>query len=286
VQTSDGGYVVAGYSKSEDGDVTGNHGDFDFWVVKLSEGGSLQWQKSLGGSDDDRANSIERTSDGGYIIAGGSGSRGGYVPSVESSGLKDGDVTGNHGDDDFWVVKLSQDGALQWQKTFGGSRDDVANSIMRASDGGYVVIGYSESEDGDVTGNHGDFWGFKDFWVVKLSEAGELQWQKSLGGSDNDDAKSIMRTSDGGYVVAGGSWSDDGDVTGNHGYEDFWVVKLDQGGSLQWQKSLGGSGGDVANSVMRTSDGGYIVVGGSGSSNGDVTGNHGGFDFWVVKLKP
>jgi hypothetical protein len=266
-QTADGGYIVAGYSESNDGDVTGNHGGYDYWVVKLDSSGNIQWQKSLGGSDDDFANSIQQTADGGYIVAGRSSSN-------------DGDVTGNHGGNDYWVVKLDDSGNIQWQKSLGGSDDDFANSIQQTADGGYIVAGESNSNNGDVTGNHGFF----DCWVVKLDGNGNIQWQKSLGGSDDDSALSIQQTTDGGYIVAGNSMSTDGDVTDNHGFWDYWVVKLDDSGNIQWQKNLGGTDSDVAYSIQQTADGGYIVAGQSDSNDGDVTGNHGILDYWVVKL--
>jgi hypothetical protein len=120
--------------------------------------------------------------------------------------------------------------------------------------------------------------------VVKLDESGIIQWQRSLGGSDFERAKSVLQTSDGGYIVAGHSKSTDGDVVGNHGALDYWVVKLHGNGILLWQKCLGGSGHDEAYSILQTSNGGYIVAGYSESTDGDVTGHHGFRDSWVVKL--
>jgi len=266
-QTSDGGYIVLGSTGSNDGDVSGNHGNYDLWVVKLSSTGNLQWQKCLGGSGQEEGLSIQQTSDGGYVVAGCAHSN-------------DGDVSGNHGNFDFWVLKLTNTGSLQWQKCLGGSGDDGVGSIQQTSDGGYIVAGYTNSNDGDVSGNHANF----DFWVVKLSSTGNLQWQKCLGGSGDDGVGSIQQTSDGGYIVAGVTWSNDGDVSGNHGVLDFWVVKLSSMGSLQWQKCLGGSSLDEAHSIQQTDDGGYIVLGSTGSNDGDVSGNHGDSDFWVVKL--
>jgi len=268
-QTNDGGYILAGESNSTDFDVTGNNGGVDFWIVKTSSQGSLQWQKSLGGSGVDMARSIQQTADGGYIIAGNSNST-------------DGDVTGNHGGVDFWIVKTSSQGGIEWQKSLGGSNHEVAYSIQQTEDGGYIVAGYSSSTDGDVSGNHGG----EDYWVVKMNASGGIEWQKSLGGSGSERAKSISQTSDGGYIVAGYSSSTDGDVTGNQGNFDFWVVKLNAAGILQWQKSIGGSDNDQANSINQTTDGGYILAGYSHSNDGDITGNHGGSDFWVVKLEP
>ncbi|MBW6482294.1 MAG: T9SS type A sorting domain-containing protein [Vicingaceae bacterium] len=266
-QTIDGGYIVAGYSNSTNGDVTGSRGGKDYWIVKLDSIGTIEWQKSLGGSGYEDAHSIQQTTDGGYIIAGGSNST-------------DGDVTGNHGSYDYWVVKLSNTGAITWQKSLGGSGLDFSNSIQQTTDNGYVVAGRSNSTDGDVTGNHGD----SDYWVVKLDSMGTILWQKSLGGSGYEDAHSIQQTIEGGYIVAGQSNSIDGNVIGNHGYTDYWVVKLNSIGTIEWQKALGGSGSDWGFSIQQTTDGDYIVAGSSESTDGDVTGNHGYTDYWVVKL--
>ncbi|MCD6097265.1 T9SS type A sorting domain-containing protein [bacterium] len=171
---------------------------------------------------------------------------------------------------------------IQWQKCLGGSGYDYAYSIQQTDDGGFIVAGYSNSNDGDVSGNHGE----RDYWVVKLNSAGDLVWQKSLGGSSWDEAWSIQQTSDGGFIVAGYSESNDGDVSGHHGGYDYWVVKLDSAGDIVWQKCLGGSYWDYAYSIQQTFDGGYIVAGESRSNNGDVSGNHGWGDYWVVKLSP
>ena len=266
-QTSDSGYIVAGYTRSTDGDVTGNHGDYDFWIVKLTEDGTITWQKCLGSSAVDCAYSVQQTSDNGYIVAG-------------STRSTDGDVTGNHGNYDFWIVKLTEDGIIDWQKCLGGSAVDCAYSVQQTSDNGYIVAGSTHSTDGDVTGNHGD----GDCWMVKLTEDGTIAWQKSLGGTGYDYAASVRQTSDGGYIVAGYTESTDGDVTGNHGSNDYWIVKLDNTGNITWQKSLGGSAEDFARSVEQTSDGGYIVAGSTHSTDGDVTENHGSNDCWIVKL--
>jgi len=266
--TSDGGYILAGSSISNNGNVTGNHGLSDFWIVKTNAVGDILWQKSLGGSGSDQAKSVRQTSDGGYIVAGETQSN-------------DGDVTGNHGNSDYWIVKLDATGNLQWQKTFGGSNDEIAQSIRQTTDGGYIVAGWSSSNNGDIaSGNHGA----RDYWILKLDTTGNLQWEKTYGGGDWDMANSIELTSDGGYIIGGPSRSLNADVTGNHGSSDYWIVKINSTGTLQWQKSLGGSGIDDAFSVKQTTDGGYIAIGASISNDGDVTGNHGNYDYWLVKL--
>jgi len=266
-QTSDGGYIVAGETNSNDGNVTGNHGNYDYWVVKLDNTGTLQWQKSLGGSGADAAYAIQQTTDGGYVIAG-------YTES------NNGNVSGNHGSRDFWIARLDNAGTLQWQKSLGGSNIDEAYAIQQTSEGGYIVAGYTQSTDGDITGYHGT----GDCWVVKLDNTGTMEWQKSLGGSSTETGQTIQQTTDGGYIVAGYTTSNNGDVTGNHGSNDYWVVKLDNTGTLQWQKSLGGSGNDVARAIQQTTDGGYIVTGSSNSNDDDVSSNQGGNDYWIVKL--
>lgn len=265
--TADGGYAVAGLSNSNDGDVSGNHGSSDLWVIKLSSTGALQWQKSLGGSGPESAQSIIRTTDEGYAVAG-------YTRS------NDGDVSGNNGKADFWVVKLSSTGTLQWQKALGGTEDEIAYSIVQTTDGGYAVAGYSNSNNGDVSGNHGGY----DWWVVKLSSTGTLQWQKTLGGTGTESAQSIIQTTDGGYAITGYSDSNDGNVSGNHGQQDIVVMKLDSSGNLQWQKAVGGTNTDLGNSIVQSADGGYAIGGYTRSNDGDVTGNHGDYDFLVIKL--
>lgn len=265
--TTDGGYIVAGTSSSINGDVTGNHGSSDFWITKLNSSGGIEWQKSLGGSSEDQAQSIKQTVDNGYVVAGFSSSN-------------DGDVGGNQGNYDFWIVKLSPAGALQWQKSLGGSESDTAYDISQTDDGGYLVLGTSSSIDGDVTGNHG----FADYWLVKLNANGNMEYQNSYGGSGFDIALKIEATTDGGHILVGNSSSNDGDVTGHQGNGDYWIVKITQTGSLQWQKTLGGSEGDYGNSIRQAPEGGYIVAGSSYSNDGDVTGNHGSGDYWIVKL--
>lgn len=169
-----------------------------------------------------------------------------------------------------------------WTKSLGGSSLDVATSIQQTIDGGYIVAGYTYSNDGDVKGNHGTY----DCWIVKLKENGDTIWTKTLGGSNYDEAYSIQQTSDDGYIVAGSTASNNGNVQGNHGNNDYWIVKLNSKGNIKWQKCLGGSDFDDAFSIRQTNDGGYIVAGAASSINGDVHGNHsfGNPDVWIVKL--
>lgn len=273
-QTNDGGYITAGYTFSTDGDVTGNHGMSDYWIVKFDSAGNIQWKKCYGGSGRDQAYCIKQTTDSGYIV-------GGYSNST------DGDVTGNHGNIDYWIIKLNSAGTLQWEKSYGGSNADDVKAIEQTIDGGYIIAGGSASNNGDVSGNH--FPGQLDYWIVKISSTGLLEWQKCFGSTLQDLAYSIQQTTDSGFIVGGITSRNDGDVTGFHGDRDYWVVKLNSTGNLQWQKSLGGTLADYAYSIQQNPAGGYIVAGLSNSYNGDVTGNHSTpadpeSDYWVVQL--
>ena len=285
--TAEGGYIIAGNTNSQDGDIAGYHvGPFgcyetclgqkicdyfpDGLVIKLNSTGTIQWQKALGGSAAENLLSIQSTPDGGYITSGLTYSN-------------DGDVSGYHGGDeaDAWIVKLSSTGAIQWQKVLGGSTGcDFANDILFTPDGGYIIVGHTDSFDGDVTSNIGE----RDVWIIKLNSSGAIQWQKTIGGTESDYAYSFEPTPDGGYIAAGYSYSNNGDVSGNHGDADAWIIKLSSSGTIQWQKLLGGSNEEIARSIQLTTDGGYIVAGSSKSNDGNVSGNHGDADAWVIKL--
>ncbi len=265
VQTSDGGYIVAGYSDSED--IPGHIYWNDCYVTKLDAAGSLDWQKIFGGGGSDYAYAIQQTSDGGYIVAGRSLSD--DIPDCVNQGLND-----------CYIVKLGPGGSVEWQKMFGGNRSEAAHSIRQTADGGYVIAGYSGSED--IPGCPLN--GVTDAYVAKLDAGGSVEWQKMFGGSDTDRGTSIWFTSDGGYVVSG--WSASTDIAGctNSGLEDFYIMKLNSAGTVQWQKMIGGSQYEKAYSVQQTFDGGYIVAGDSRSTDIPGCANHGENDSYVMKL--
>ncbi|MFI5134696.1 MAG: T9SS type A sorting domain-containing protein [Chitinophagales bacterium] len=275
-KTQDGGYIMSGGSLSNDGDVTGHHGStstFDIWLMKLDSSGNSVWSKSIGGTQSDFGLYIQQTSDGNYILVGQSQSN-------------DGDITGHHGSPDTYdllVMKFNSKGKILWQKSFGGSGDDMAHCVKQTIDGGYIIAASTESSDGDVMFNHGG----KDLWILKLGPNGKLLWQKTYGGSKDEGGRSIQQTMDGGYIAAGETTSNDGDVTGNHGNSDYWLIKIDAKGNLQWQETLGGSGFDFGKTVLQLKDGSFIVGGNSFSNDGDVSGLHGSTahgDYWIVKL--
>ena len=188
----------------------------------------------------------------------------------------------------MWVVKLDASGNLLWQHCLGGSGQDVGWAVVATSDGGCVAAGYAQSSDGDVVGNHG----VGDMWAVSLSSStGAIRWQGCYGGSSNEFAYNIAATADGGYLLAGSTNSNDGEVTcyNVESYQMGWVVKINGSGILQWEETLGGDYHDEEHSIQPTADGGAIVGGYTGSSDlpnyhADVASVIG--DFYIAKLTP
>ena len=249
VATSDGGYALAGSSGFFD------VSDSDCWLVKTDTDGNMEWNKTYGASlDGDWAYSLIVTSDGGYALAG--------VQNCSASPLElhywhyfYNDLGG-----DCWLVKTDANGNMEWNNTYGGTGDDWALSLINASDGGYVLAGYTSSFGA----------GGRDAWLVKTDATGTMEWNQTYGGTGNDMAFSLVATSDGGYALAGTWRSDASDF-------DFWLVKTDEFGSMEWNKTYGGTNDDVAFSLVATSDGGYALAGyatflGEGSE-----------DVWLVK---
>ena len=278
-QTNDGGYILAGSSISGiSGDKTENPvGLMDYWIVKTDASGNIQWQNTLGGSSTDYSWFIEQTSDGGYIV-------GGYSNSNTS-----GDKTENCiGAFDYWIVKTDSIGNIQWQNTIGGSDNDMLRCIHQTADGGYIFGGTSASNiSGDKTENNN---GMSDYWIVKTDGSGNIQWENTIGGTDEDNFFIVQQTSDGGYIIGGYSRSDiSGDKTEQSlGNEDYWIVKTNNTGNIQWQNTIGGNSPDYIYAMQQTSDGGYILAGPSSSIiSGDKTENCiGSADYWIVKLLP
>jgi len=265
-QTPDGGFIIVGWTGSIDGDVSGNNGGSDAWIVKIDQQGTIEWEKNYGGSDNDGASAVKLTADGGFIVVGNSRSN-------------DGDVGANNGLLDSWVIKLDNEGNLEWSQNYGGSGNDSAVDVVEA-DSGYTVLSYSHSTDGDVGENNG----LRDFWIIKLSDLGIIEWEHAYGGSTFETPSSIEIDTNGGYMIAGFSGSADGDVGANNGSNDTWLVKLDNLGNLQWENNYGGSDNDVSYHMEQTSDGGYVLAGRSKSNDGDSPGNNGEHDCWIFKL--
>jgi len=243
--------VQALHRLSEGGFVSGIYQE----LKRYDNAGTLVWTRSISGF----VNDINELSDGDLVLA-GHVSRGNY---------------------DLYIARISRDGETTvWEKTYGGTGSDAALSIDVLSDGGVIVAGWTTSSNGDVSGNHGS----SDFWVLRLDASGNIVWKKCYGGSSEDYAYSVKALPDGGVIVAGYTYSNDGDVSGNHGDNDYWVIRLNANGNLIWQRCLGGYSSDHAYDILPTPDGGFIVVGGSDSSNGNISAPKGNGDTWIAKL--
>lgn len=270
VETADGGYLVVGGSSANAGVWHENHGQGDFFVVKLDGSGEVQWLHCYGGSGSDVASTVRATPDGNFVVAGITGSTDGQI------------TTGTIGQ--IWVIKIDPEGNLLWNRRMGGSNgpdlgQEVRDLVVNP-DGSILMVGTVGANDGDISGNHGSY----DVWLVVLDSSGTILQQRCFGGSGWDNAWGGAATGQGRYVIAGYTDSDDGDVSGNHGGEDAWVLMVDANLDLLWQKCLGGSGADAAFAMARTSYGETIISGHTNSNDGDVSGYHGNDDIWVAKL--
>jgi hypothetical protein len=323
-----GGYIISGSTSSNDGDVTGNHGGLDAWIIKIDDTGKILWQKVMGSSGFDFANFVVNTPDSGYFVVGSAGANdgdvsglfggndvwairlnktgglvwdkvygstgyeygfngintadGGFIITAQA-GAANGDITTFRGGSaDAWILKLDDTGAIQWQKTYGGSGFEQAFGIS-AMAGGYIFTAYTNSVDDEVTGLHGAT--NPDNWVVRIDDTGAIIWEKCFGSNGIEwPGSEFVKAFDGSFVFCGITTNNSGDVTGDHGNSDYWVFDVDTSGNLKWEECLGGTGFDTAVHLIQTPDSGFMVVGGSTSTTGQVSGNHGGEDFWMVKL--
>lgn len=314
--TSDGGYVAVGYSESNDRDVSGFHGGpKDAWILRVDAAGNRLWQRMIGGSGDENSTCALETPDGGILVAGVTNSTDGdfsannggidvFLAKLDKSGKllwtrtmgsagDDGpsaivaDGTGSYliagkKDNDAWVFKVDGNGTITWDKKYGGSQTDVFSSIAKNTDGSFIVSGATNSNDGDVSGYRGGT-GY-DTWVVKIDNNGNKVWQKTFGGTGNDGVSNIVTTSDGGYMLAGRSLSTDGDMSGNHGGLDVFVLKLDKEGNKVWGKMIGGTGNETASLIVPASNGTFLLGIGTNSTSGDLTTPLGYQDSWILKI--
>jgi len=326
VVEEDGSVLISGYTDSSTGTVFSSHGQEDFLIVKLDSDLDLQWWKTFGGSKRDIAEAIALTADGGYLLAG----------LTESA---DGDVTGNNGIGDFWVIRLSAEGELIWERTLGGSGQDHAYDVLEKPSGNILVAGYTRSEDGDVSGYD---WG-EDFWIVeldsegnllsqwvvgayrsedcakrlylgedgsvyavgyfayrdcgiscnyvdnqmsilKISATGEVEWFDQFGGQWFEDGFDIVAKSDGSAIAIGSQDAGVSLFSNGLGGKDFWVTSVDDKGNELWSKNYGGSFTDVARCIVLTEDGSLIVAGQTTSDDIDVRENSGMNDAWIIEL--
>jgi hypothetical protein len=254
--TGDGGFILAGTSASVKGldKKEDSRGGDDFWIIKLNAKGGEEWQKTIGGSDQEKLQSIYQTKDGGYILGGSSSSDSSPSPTEggeQNRGEKTADSFGNM---DYWVVKLDPKGKIEWQKTMGGIYFDELRSIEQTKDGGFILGGYSNSP---ASGNKtNDNMGIGDFWVIKLDGKGNEQWQKTIGGDKDDQLYVVHQTYDKGFILGGNSnsGSSEGKSKGNEKGTDFWVLKLDEEGTTVWQETYNIGNVDVLTSLIENDD--------------------------------
>lgn len=204
-----------------------------------------EWDKTFGGSEEEQAVEVQITADGGFIIIG----------LTQSFGAGSGDV---------WLIKTDGSGNEEWSRTFGGAENDTGFSVRQTSDGGYIITGFTESYGA----------GWRDVWLIKTDANGNMEWEKTFGGANNDLSRGVQQTTDGGYIIAGDTESY------GAGSRDAWLIKTDASGNKQWERIMGGANLDAVRSIQQTDDGGYVVAGYTESYGA------GSLDAWLIKIPP
>jgi len=270
----DNGYIIAGGTGSNDGDVSYSYGNGDGWLVRIDSIGNILWEKTYGGSDSEAFSRIIPSSDNNFYLLGISWS-------------SDGDISNDPypGSPDYWIVKIDSSGNILWNKIVGGNEGEVLFTGDATNDGGVVAIGHTYSSDGDVSVHYGG----ADTWAVKISSEGELEWDYTIGTDWIDKGQAILATSDGGYLIASNS-SIHEDAVGNitctphsYGWFEGVLFKLDSDLNIQWQRCYGGSNHDGIFGIIETGNG-YVFTGSTSSNDGDVSGWHGESDSWLVNI--
>lgn len=276
--TLDKGLIIGGSSVSGVGGEKSENsrGGMDFWVIKINQAGKTEWDKTYGGSGDDQLVSIKQTRDSGFIL-------GGYSAS-DISGDKTANSKGNY---DYWIIKISKTGSVIWQNTIGGNDIDMLGTLEQTIDGGFLLGGYSFS---GISGDKSQpSKGGKDYWIVKLDQSGIKLWDKTFGGSGNEELTAVANTNNRGYIIGGtsasGKTGDKSDTS--RGMEDFWILKLDRFGNKIWDKTFGGTQSDYCTGIVQVPGSEEYFV--AGSSNSGSTGDksqkkRGGMDYWIIKI--
>jgi hypothetical protein len=239
VETSDGGYAIGG---SFDPDYEDPFGDRYLWIVKTDSYGNMEWNRTYSDSPSNYCSDLLETNDGGYLLAGNTGR---YL--VEAN---------------IWIIKIDEQGNIEWNQRYGGRKHTGANSLVKTWDGGYAVAG-------SIT----DSFGHDDFWLVKIDGSGNMRWNQTYGGAGTEKAYSLVKTSDGGYALAGITTG----AIGTEAYIDSWMVKTDANGNEIWSQTYGGTGDQYLYSLIETSDGAFALAGWQTSTYAGPP------DLWLIK---
>jgi hypothetical protein len=258
------GYVFIGGTQSTDGDLrdrsTFDPYSYSYWVSKIDTSGAVIWHTLIPGSPERSSITV---ASGGYLMA----------------------VTGYNGSDaDFRVVRLDSNGVQLWQMSYGGNNTDLVKHVRPTLDGGFIVVGVSQSIDGDVTGHHNPAVMNNDIWVVKIDSFGVMEWEQSLGGASDEDAGTVIVCADSGFLVVGSTHSSDthGDVTVSFGLGDGWIAKLDARGNKVWTRTIGTTQSEYLTDGVQTTDGKFVLVGSRHDSASPVT--YIANAMWAVKV--
>ncbi|MBL7699768.1 MAG: BACON domain-containing protein [Chitinophagaceae bacterium] len=266
VRVSADKYLVLATTLSTDGDVTNNKGDRDAWLMSIDGEGNLQWQKTIGGSAEDRLYNLKIAGGGNFLMVGWTHS-------------SDGDVSDNAGDADAWIVSVDGDGNIVWEETYGGTKEDRAYDVTPVSDGGYIFCGGLLSADGDAADNTSPAFAT---WIVKLNAARAIGGKVYLGESEFDYGTVVLEASNGDYVIAGQTGSSSFD--NYHAGKDIFICRLDGAGSIRWKKAYGGNLSDEPGDLVETDSGDFVIGGLTTSEDGDVDNNSGGEDAWLFRI--
>lgn len=297
-QTTDGGYILGGSSSSDKSIILtskkgvaatkidptakseSSRGNMDYWIVKLNAQGEVQWQKTYGGKYADELRSMEQTKDGGYIL-------GGYSNSPQSGDKTEPSI----GIGDYWVVKIDNEGAIEWQRTYGGNGDNQLYVIHQTEDGGYIIGGNSNSTN-SLTAKGGTVSNGTDFWLLKIDSKGYEQWSQTYDYGKVDILTSLVENRDHTFLIGGYAQNDSTNENEliskkqDKGINDYIALKVDAKGQEVWTQSVGSSGEDILRKLIETRDGGYILAGTSNSASSmDKNSTIGSNDFWIVKLQ-